>query len=128
MIAMPNTRPQIVGIMQRNPTRCLQKQQKDSHRVGFLTDSQCSVVIRWGDVVPLSPYIGEAVFDPPTIQATTTAFQAVCDPLGLIDREGPVIEIVARKVIEVISTGERDSERIRDLTLLAFKASDQRSA
>jgi hypothetical protein len=117
--------------MQRNPTRCLQKQQKDSHRVGFLTDSQCSVVIRLmlrGGCDPLSPYIGEAVFDPPTIQATTTAFQAVCDPLGLIDREGPVIEIVARKVIEVISTGERDPERIRDLTLLAFKASDQRSA
>jgi hypothetical protein len=81
-----------------------------------------------GEVVPLSPYIGEAVFDPPTIQAMTTAFQAICESLRLVDREDPLIEIVARKVIEITSTGERDPERIRDLTLLAFNASGQRSA
>jgi hypothetical protein len=53
----------------------------------------------------------------------TTAFEAVCEGLQLVIRSDLITEIVARKVIEVAGTGERDPERIRDLVLLALKES-----
>jgi hypothetical protein len=76
-----------------------------------------------GRVVPPRPYIGHAVFDPSTIAAVKAAFCAACDSLLLVDREDPIIELVALKVIEVASTGECDPQRILDLTLLAFNES-----
>jgi hypothetical protein len=37
--------------------------------------------------------------------------------LGLTDRADPVTEIIARKIIEVAKTGERDPERLCELAL-----------
>jgi hypothetical protein len=78
--------------------------------------------------MPLTPYLKEAVFEPKAIEAMTAAFEAVCDSLKLLDRDDPITEIVARKVIEVAGTGERDPERIRELVLLALNESGERSA
>ena len=58
----------------------------------------------------------------------TVALEAVCQSLELVDREDPLIEIVARKVIEIAGTGVSDPDRLRDLVLLALKKADQRSA
>ena len=76
--------------------------------------------------MPNGPYHWWRHFDPPAIAAMTTAFCTACDSLLLVDREDPIIEIVALKVIEIARTGERDPERIRDLTLRPFNE-DQRS-
>jgi hypothetical protein len=46
----------------------------------------------------------------------------------LAPRSDPITEIVAQKVIEVASTGERDPERIRDLVLLALNEPGDRIA
>jgi hypothetical protein len=46
----------------------------------------------------------------------------------LLDRDDLLTQIVARKVVEVAGTGERDPERLRDLVLLALKGSDRRTA
>jgi hypothetical protein len=78
--------------------------------------------------MPLTPFLKEATFDPEAIKAMTTAFEAVCEALQLVIRGDLVTEIVARKVIEVAGTGERDPERIRDLVLLALNESGTRSA
>jgi hypothetical protein len=78
--------------------------------------------------MPLTPYLKEAVFDPKAIEAMTAAFEAVCESLQLVKRDDLIAEIVARKVIEVAETGERDPERIRELVLLALKESSERSA
>jgi hypothetical protein len=78
--------------------------------------------------MPLTPFLKEATFDPEAIKTMTTAFEAVCEALQLVIRSDPVTEIVARKVIEVAGTGERDPERIRDLVLLALNESGTRSA
>ena len=78
--------------------------------------------------MPLTPYLKEAVFDPKAIEAMTAAFEAVCVSLKLLDRDDPITEIVARKVIEVAGTGERAPERIRELVLLALNQSGERSA
>ncbi len=78
--------------------------------------------------MPLTPFLKEATFDPEAIRAMTTAFEAVCKALQLVVRSDPVTEIVARKVIEVAGTGERDPDRIRDLVLLALDESGARIA
>jgi hypothetical protein len=78
--------------------------------------------------MPLAPYLQVGVFEPPAIEAMTTAYLAVCESLRLASRDDPFTEIVARKVIEIAGTGEREPARIRDLTLLALKESGDRSA
>jgi hypothetical protein len=76
----------------------------------------------------LARYMQGAVFEPPAIEAMTTAYLAVCESLLVASRTDPLTEIVARKVIEIAGTGERDPARIRDLALLALKESGDRSA
>jgi hypothetical protein len=56
------------------------------------------------------------------------AFKAACQSLQLVARDDLLTQIVARKVVEVAGTGERDPERLRDLVLLAVKESDRRIA
>jgi hypothetical protein len=76
--------------------------------------------------MPLTPYLKEAVFDPKAIEAMNTAFVAACKSLQLLIRDDPMTEIVARKIIDIARTGERDPQRMHDLALLALKESDQR--
>jgi hypothetical protein len=77
--------------------------------------------------MPLTPYLGEGIFDPPAIKAMTAAFDAIRASLRLADRDDPLTEIVARRVIEMAGTGERDPERLYDLVLLSL-AGDKRTA
>jgi hypothetical protein len=81
-----------------------------------------------GGSMPLTPYLEGAVFDPKAIEAMSAAFNAVCDSLQLINRDDPLTQIIARKVVELAGTGERDPESLRDMVLLALKESSQRSA
>ena len=78
--------------------------------------------------MPLPPFLKGATFDPQTIEVMSAAFEAVYASLQLLNRTDPVTEIVARKVIEVAGTGERDPERIRDLVLLSLNESGERRA
>jgi hypothetical protein len=78
--------------------------------------------------MPLTPFLNEASFDPDAVKAMTVAFDAVCKALQLLHRSDPIAEIVARKVIEVAGTGERNPERIRDLVLLALTETGERGA
>jgi len=70
---------------------------------------------------------GESVFDQLAIDAMAAAFEACCRSLRLENRADPMFEIVARKVIEVAGTGERDPLRICGLALLAL-SEDKRTA
>jgi hypothetical protein len=70
---------------------------------------------------------GEGVFDQSDIHAMVAAFEACCRSLRLVDRADSITEIVARKVIEVARTGERDPQRICGLVLLAL-SEDKRPA
>jgi hypothetical protein len=77
--------------------------------------------------MPLTPYLSEGVFDPPAIKAMTAAYEAACSSLGLVDKNDPITEIVARKVIEIASTGDLDPQRLCDLVLLSL-SEDKRTA
>jgi hypothetical protein len=75
--------------------------------------------------VPLTPYLGDGVFDPKAIEAMMAAFESIRVSMQLADRNDPLIEIVARAVIEVASAGERDPSRIHDAVLLKFRSDRQ---
>jgi hypothetical protein len=70
----------------------------------------------------------EVVFNPEAIVPIVAAFKAACQSLQLVDRDDLLTQIVARKIVEVAGTGERDPERLRDLALLALKESEKRTA
>ena len=78
--------------------------------------------------MPLTPFLAGGNFDPQAIEAMSAAFEGVCESLRLLNRNDPVTEIVARMVVEVARTGERDPERIRDLVLISLNESGELSA
>ena len=47
-------------------------------------------------------------------------FEDVLQTLGLVDREDPLTKMIARKVIELAQSGERNHARLKQLTLEAF--------
>ena len=47
----------------------------------------------------------------------TQAYEDALRVLNLADRRDPIIELVARKIIEVAKTGERDPVRLRERAL-----------
>jgi hypothetical protein len=55
-----------------------------------------------------------AVFGPDQIASMTEAYENALRTLGLVD---PVTEIVAKKIIEIAQTGERDPLRLAALTI-----------
>ena len=70
--------------------------------------------------MPLTRYLRESAFDRPTIEAMTQAYYAACWSFDMGDRNSPSREMVARKVIEIAQTGERDPRRLCALTLRAL--------
>lgn len=57
------------------------------------------------------------VFDPEDIAVMATAFDRVLADLKLVDRDDPIVKMLAKLVIELVRNGERDPERIRQQVL-----------
>ena len=62
----------------------------------------------------------QAFFEPDSITARVTAFEASLRTLGLVDYTGLASEIVAKKIIELAQQRERDPIRLRDLAVLSL--------
>jgi hypothetical protein len=62
-------------------------------------------------------FIGNASFDPDTTTAMTTAFDDARLALGLADKDDPLAQILAKKIVEIATLGERDPKRICELAL-----------
>jgi hypothetical protein len=60
----------------------------------------------------ISKMLEEAVFPPEDVAGMTTAYDAALQLLQLTDRADPVTEIVAKKIIEIARSGERDPPKI----------------
>jgi hypothetical protein len=60
--------------------------------------------------MPIRQVIGNLAFEPADVEAMERALEAACVVLRLSKREESLRQIVARKVIEVAATGERDPE------------------
>jgi hypothetical protein len=56
-------------------------------------------------------------FDLDAIKAMTTAYDHLCVALHLVDRDDPLMESVAKKIIELAQRGERDAIALVQLVL-----------
>jgi hypothetical protein len=57
------------------------------------------------------------VFGPKEIAVMATAFDRLLADFKLVDRDDPIVTMLAKLVIELVRTGERDPERIRQEVL-----------
>lgn len=66
--------------------------------------------------------IANGSFGPEETKAMTAAYEAALLDLRLVDRYDPITEIVARAIVGIASTGERDPMTIKDRALNTIRA------
>jgi len=71
--------------------------------------------------MPLIRLIRDNAFDPEVILVMSAAFEDALTTLHLVDREDPLVELVAKKVIECAQSGIHDRIRLRDCALRSFR-------
>jgi hypothetical protein len=64
--------------------------------------------------------IRESVFEPEAIERMTTAYEHALKVLQLADRQDPISELVALKIIQFARVGETDPERLCQCALDAL--------
>jgi hypothetical protein len=57
------------------------------------------------------------VFEPEAVICMARAYESALVALRLTDRQDPLTEIVAKTIVEIAETGERDPDRLRDRAL-----------
>jgi hypothetical protein len=72
--------------------------------------------------VPIIPLLQGRAFGPEDIKVMSTAFKGALNALGLLDRADPLNELVAKKIIEIAKTGERNPSRLRDRALKSLQS------
>jgi len=74
-----------------------------------------------GGATPNPCQIGQGgdggVFGPEDIAVMATAFDGLLADYKLVDRNDPIVTMLAKLVIEIVRNGERDPERIRQEVL-----------
>jgi hypothetical protein len=63
--------------------------------------------------------IASGTFGPDEIKAMAAAYEGAFD-LQLIDRNDPLTELIAKAIVNVTATGERDPEKIKERALNAL--------
>ena len=64
----------------------------------------------------------ETSFEPEAVEAMGHAYEALLGDLGLVDRNDPFTEIVAKEIVKVASRGTRTPTEIRTTVLAALKS------
>lgn len=64
--------------------------------------------------------IAAGTFGPDEIKVMTAAYEGALTDLGFADREDPLTELVAKAIVNVTATGERDPETIKERALNAL--------
>ena len=62
-----------------------------------------------------------AAFGPEAVKAMALAYENALSALRLVDREDPVTEIIARKIIECAAAGEADPKLMCDAAIKAVQ-------
>lgn len=64
--------------------------------------------------------IAVGTFGPDEIRVMIAAYESALIDLEFTDREDPLTELIARSIVNVTATGERDPERIKERALNAL--------
>jgi hypothetical protein len=75
----------------------------------------------WEVVMPIGPLLRNGHFSPEDITLLTEVFEKSLQDLQLADRNNPTVELVAKRVIELASQGERNPKLLRDAVLKSFQ-------
>jgi hypothetical protein len=68
--------------------------------------------------MPIYRLLQNMPMGPEEISRLTTAYEQALRTIGIVDRDDPLAELLARKIIEIAQTGVREP---RDISTLAIK-------
>ena len=71
--------------------------------------------------MPIYPLLKNEAFDPDAVRTIGAAFEDVLIELGLKDRNDPVVQLVAKRIIRLAQEGERDPTRLKARALEAIR-------
>lgn len=72
-------------------------------------------------LMPIYRLFKDKAFQPEQCQAMGVAFEGVLTELGLTNRNDPLCELVATKLIELAQQGVHDAKQLHDLALLTIR-------
>lgn len=70
--------------------------------------------------MPIRGMLDGGVFDPHQIAEMVAAFESTLAELDLVDRTDPVIQLVAKTIIDCAKQGEFDRVKLRDCAIEAL--------
>ena len=65
--------------------------------------------------------IASGSYGPDDINAMTAAYESALVEIGSVDRNDPLTEMLAKSILTVTATGERDPEKIKERALRALR-------
>ena len=71
--------------------------------------------------MPITPFLGGISFDPETKRVMGLAFEMARVALGLNDHSGLANEVVAKQIIELAKSGERNPDLLCDVAVKEFR-------
>lgn len=75
--------------------------------------------------MPITPFLGNQVFDPEIIEAMSSAFTRARASLGLSDLPDRMTELVARQIIEAAQRGFRNDTALYLNVMQEFRSNPQ---
>jgi hypothetical protein len=75
--------------------------------------------------MPIYELLRKGAFAPDDVVMLGHVFEDVLRTLGLVKRKDPMTEMVAKKLVELASTGMRDPDHLKALTVQAFTQQQQ---
>jgi hypothetical protein len=83
--------------------------------------------VAWSVGVAIYRLLQNSAFEPEDIVCMTTAYEKALILLGLKDRNDPLTELVAKHIVEVTQTGERDFEMVCTLAISRLNGTDRKT-
>ena len=77
--------------------------------------------------MPIYRLLQDGAFDPEEVKSMGAAYEQALVDLGLNDRNDPLTDIVARLIIDVARTGEKDPTVISALALRRLNDTDRQA-
>jgi hypothetical protein len=75
--------------------------------------------------MPITSFLGDRMFEPELLEAMSAAFINACATLGLSNRNDPITELVACKIIQLAQNGMHTETALYLRTIQEFKANPQ---
>ena len=72
----------------------------------------------------ITPFLAGRAFEPEALKNMSTAFESVCEHLGLVIRHDPATEAIARYIVDLAQTGVQDFESLVAATMKNLEPED----